>query len=145
MRKKQSSECRKSEGACKSPTLFLFALFVLLLGFSVVCWGLHDKLSLYAPSGASATVAKAKLLTERERPAMQVALVAPQPPTPATPVFFLLFAALLPMLFASRLQKSLLISKPRFRQPQAQSFHEALHRRPPPVSIRAFAAQPCIF
>ena len=53
-----------------------FALGIMMLGFAVVCWGLHDKLSLYTPPHAKPVSAKAKLLSEAERPG-RVAAAAP--------------------------------------------------------------------
>lgn len=116
----------------------LCALCILLLVFAVVGWGLHDKLSLYAPAGAHAPVAKAKLLTERERPAAQVELPAPQLPSSIAPVSFLLFAAFLRMLLVPGLRA--LGGEPLFPEAsQAPPLCEALRRRPPPAAVLTLA------
>ena len=106
---------------------------MLLLSFAVVCWGLHDKLSLYAPPHAD-PIAKAKLLTEQER-TPQANAVAPQPPAPIAPVFIVLFAALLNTL--PWLLSRVLLRDSRYARPKSPPLTEALHRRPPPAKTRA--------
>ncbi len=120
----------------------LLALCMLLLGFAVVCWGLHDKLSLYAPPHADQPVAKAKLLTEQERmPQMHAAM--PRPDVPPAPVFVLWFATAL--IAVLELKPRVMSREPRFARPPSPPLSEALHRRPPPeqVRVRMLAAAVC--
>lgn len=106
-----------------------FALGMLLLGFAVVCWGLHDKLSLYAPHGVTPPVAKAKLLTESER---SVPVAMPAVPQPLEPLLLALFAATLVVLFRAHAMGN---RRERVLVPcAAPPFPEILQRRPPPVS-----------
>ena len=100
---------------------------MLLLGFAVVFWGLHDKVSLYHHTGAAPPVAKAKLLSGREHTADLTAAPAPAPPAPAAPITILLCATLMRMLFRFRSGRS--HTPP---PTQALPFAQALHRRPPP-------------
>ena len=118
----------------QAPLPRLFALCMLLLSFAVVCWGLHDKLSLYAPPHADQPVAKAKLLTDQER-TPQVSAAAPRPPLPLAPVLLLLFAAVVRTLLDLRPQWKL--REPRMVRRKTPPLPEALHRRPPPVRFRA--------
>ncbi len=132
---------RRAGSIHRMPGVPLFALCMLLLGFAVVCWGLHDKLSLYSRAGAHAPIAKAKLLTERERPAAQAAAAEPQSPAPVAAVGFLLFAVLVRLLFGLRPRG--LAGEPLFLESsQTPPLSEALRRRPPPsmVSTPACAA-----
>ena len=133
------SDTGRKNGSFKSsllrvPLPRLFALCMLLLSFAVVCWGLHDKLSLYAPPHADQPVAKAKLLTEQER-TPQVSAAAPLPPLPLAPVLLVLFAAVVRTLLDLRPQWKL--GEPRMVRHKAPPLSEALHRRPPPVRARA--------
>lgn len=116
----------------KAPATSLFALCVVLLLGLVFCWGSQDKVSLYHAEGHShAPVAKAKLLTERERPAAEVAPARVQPPSPAAPLAFVLFAVLCALF--SGLGPRARVTRFGSLKLQAPPLSEALRRRPPPV------------
>ncbi len=120
----------------RAPLRRLFAMCMLMLGFAVVCWGLHDKLSLYAQPHAAPPVAKAKLLTEQERtPQMHAAV--PRPPVPLAPVFVVLFAAVLRMLL--KREPRGIRREPRSVRLKAPPMPVALRRRPPPTYPRALS------
>lgn len=119
---------RHKRKALKTPATSLFALCVVLLLGLVFCWGSQDKVSLYAHGHS---VAKAKLLTERERPVAGVAPAKVQPPSPAAPLAFLLFAALCGVFF-SLCPRARVIRSGSLKL-QAPPLSEALRRRPPPV------------
>lgn len=107
----------------------LFAVGMLLLGIAVVCWGLHDKLSLYAPPGVTPPVAKAKLLTEQERATAPLLVTAPSAPAPL--LLLLFFWSLLAWL----LSRSPLYARQQFGGVRSNAPPKvyALWRRPPPA------------
>lgn len=105
-----------------------FALGMLLLGFAVVCWGLHDKLSLYATHGVTPPVAKAKLLTESER---SVPVTMPAVPQPIEPLLLALFTLALVSLSRAHARDDR--KEPELVPCTAPPFPEILQRRPPPA------------
>ena len=78
----------------------LCTLTILLLVFAVFFWGLHDKLSLYAPPTAPPPMARAKLLSQSEQPSTQADATMPQAPRIVPPLLLELFAILLSLLFS---------------------------------------------
>ncbi len=114
-------------------------LAMLLLGFAVVFWGLHDKVSLYKHTGAAPPVAKAKLLSGREAHADLPAPGAPTSPTPAAPVVLFLGATFLRLFStwkACRGRGAPGLASPPLKAPP---FSRALRHRPPPVQLHAYA------
>lgn len=57
----QRQEATKSTARGNQALSRYVVALVLLLSFSVVFWGLRDKLSLYVPAGTPSHAAKAKL------------------------------------------------------------------------------------
>jgi hypothetical protein len=108
----------------------LFAVGMLLLGIAVVCWGLHDKLSLYTPPGVTPPAAQAKLLTEQERATAPQVVAAPVPPRPLAPLMLILFTTLITWLvFRS---PAFFRQQPGRVRSNAPSCLRSIRRRPPP-------------
>ncbi len=121
---------RRGANRWSEAALRLVRLAVLFLGFAVVFWGSHDKVSLYKHTAhASVPVAKAKLLSSRDHAAAAVRVVTAVP-APASWLTLLLFAACLLNLSVRR------ADRPAFARPLTPSppLYPALRRRPPPVS-----------
>jgi hypothetical protein len=78
----------------------LCTLTVLLLVFAVFFWGLHDKLSLYAPPTAPPPMARAKLLSQSEQPSTQPDAAMPQSPGVVPPLALAFFSIFLSLLFS---------------------------------------------
>jgi hypothetical protein len=108
----------------------LFAVAMLLLGVAVVCWGLHDKLSLYTPPGVASPSAKAKLLSEQERATPALVIAAPQTPTVFSILSVTFFLGLQLFLLRKISRLAMVTAKA-----QAPLFRITQMRRPPPTSI----------
>jgi hypothetical protein len=109
----------------------LCTLTVLLLGFAVFFWGLHDKLSLYAPPSAPHPIARAKLLSQAEQPSTQAAAM-PQAPRTVPPLLLAFFCVLLSLLFS--VEPEMLDCFPRGIRPKSPPLLAATRLRPPPVA-----------
>lgn len=109
----------------------LFAVGMLLLGIAVICWGLHDKLSLYTPPGVTPPAAKAKLLTEQERPTAAQVVAAPVLPAQAAPLLVVFLTSLLTWLvFRS---PAFYRAEPGRVRSNAPPCLRSIRRRPPPA------------
>jgi hypothetical protein len=89
-----------------------FTLTILLLGFAVFFWGLHDKLSLYAPPSAPPPMARAKLLSQAEQPSTRADAALPRSPESVPPLFVVLFTALLSLLFSVENRRTMFRMRP---------------------------------
>ena len=126
--RESSAGCRRSSlSAARHPAWLAAMLGMLLLGLAVMGWGLHDKLSLYTPPNVPPVSAKAKLLSEQERPNGTVAAAALSEPAcePAAPVATLHAIAMV----------SLLMTAPRAARPALASMSAAVSR--PPLLLQA--------
>ena len=108
-----------------------FTLTILLLGFAVFFWGLHDKLSLYAPPSAPPPMARAKLLSQSEQPSTRAEAAMPQPPQSVPALYVAFFTALLSLLFFFESN----IPQLSFRdfRPTSPPLLPATRLRPPPI------------
>jgi hypothetical protein len=113
-----------------------FTLTILLLGFAVFFWGLHDKLSLYAPPNPQPATARAKLLSQTEQPSARADAAMPQPPRSVPPLLVALFAALLSLLFLVEIDVPDLLR--RHVRPKSPPLLPATRLRPPPQAANAF-------
>ncbi len=110
----------------RGPALLLSLLLLLAVAF----WGLHDKASLYQPTGHGMPVAKAKLLSGRELAADAVNHTQAFLPPVLPQIFLYLSAALLTLFRAERqVSVALFLSTPPLRTP---AWTPNLDRRPPP-------------
>lgn len=115
---------------------FLLALGLLMLSAAVFGWGLQYKLSLYkGKDSISHQIPEAKLLSQKERPALGQAITASPTKLPAfdlLPVFLVLSVA--PGLFraAARYVRTGSVEQSR---PPLPPCLEAIFLRPPPVLL----------
>ncbi len=129
------SPARKGAHRGSTPVLRLVRLSILFLGFAVVFWGSHDKVSLYRhTAGTSVPVAKAKLLSGRDHAAAAVRGIT-EPPAPAVSLALLLFAAYL-LDLSKRCANRTDFARPLTPSPPLTP---ALRRRPPPSALVVFA------
>ncbi|MGB8535054.1 MAG: hypothetical protein WCD57_01455 [Acidobacteriaceae bacterium] len=122
---------RKSSGSRRA---VLLPLGLLMLSLAVFGWGLQYKLSLYqGKNSITHRAPEAKLLSEKERPAMAQALDAGTPELPALPLFpgFMLVAvAFLLRRSATRYVRTGSLERSRPPRPPCL---QAVFFRPPPV------------
>jgi hypothetical protein len=109
-----------------------FTLTILLLGFAVFFWGLHDKLSLYAPPSAPPPMARAKLLSQAEQPSTRADAALPRSPESVPPLFVVLFTALLSLLFS--VENDVPHAPRRDFRPKSPPLLPATRLRPPPAA-----------
>lgn len=107
-----------------------FMLTMLLLGFAVFFWGLHDKLSLYAPPHPQPATARAKLLSQTEQQSARPDAAMPRPSRTETPLLVSLFAALLSLLFLLEIDAPDMLR--RYIRPKSPPLLPATRLRPPP-------------
>ncbi len=119
---------------CSSHASRLLLLLTSFLAFSVIFWGLHDKLALYRSTADGIPVAKAKLLSGRELASDTANASAPETPAEPNLIAAVYFTVACAMLLASCFRESATSATP-FPTTELPEFVNALYRRPPPREL----------